>query len=228
MVKDVPTLQEQFREQGVAIIEYALSCADLTEMARAFPASMGPGRRQSQLPPDLVAWLATHPSLLTLAERLLAEPARLTGVIAHEKCEATNWFVPWHQDRTITLAERRDAPGFERWTERAGQVQVEPPISILERTVALRIHLDDCPPDAGALEVLTRSHRSGRLDRAAIAALARASDRVVCAAAKGDIVAMSPLTVHRSQRARRPQRRRVLHLELVAEVIAYELDWAIV
>ena len=36
--------------------------------------------------------------------------------ILFNKTDATNWALPWHQDRTIAVTAREDTPGFGPWT----------------------------------------------------------------------------------------------------------------
>ena len=93
--------------------------------------------------------------------------------------------------------------------------------------ITLRVHVDDCGADDGPLEAIEGSHRQGRLDKAAIADLATKGTQRLCLAVRGDILAVRPLCVHRSQRARKPSRRRVLHLEYAATPLAAPLTWAL-
>jgi ectoine hydroxylase-related dioxygenase (phytanoyl-CoA dioxygenase family) len=79
--------------------------------------------------------------------------------------------------------------------------------------VTLRVHLDDCGEDNGPLDVLPGTHLAGRLARTDVARLTQAAEPLLCLAARGDILAMRPLLLHRSQRARKPAARRILHLE---------------
>ncbi|MEO1264464.1 MAG: phytanoyl-CoA dioxygenase family protein [Pseudomonadota bacterium] len=116
--------------------------------------------------------------------------------------------------------------GYRNWVEKDGYWQVEPPEWVLEQTVALRIHLDEALENNGPLEVLPDTHGLGRLKRADIAARARKVKPMTCLCARGDILVMSPLAVHRSQRARDPQARRVLHLEFSAAKLPEPLRWA--
>jgi Phytanoyl-CoA dioxygenase (PhyH) len=183
-----------FQHQGVVIVEYALNAADLTFMESTFPAlNEAAGARALQFSPAVLVWLAEHAGLAELAARLGGQRMEMARALALDKTPLTNWFVPWHQDRS--------ADGRER------------PQAQLEQIVTLRVHLDDCGDENGPLEVIAGSHRQGRLDRAAIAPVVAASVPLLCLAVRGDIVALSPLLVHRSQRARKPARRRVLHLE---------------
>lgn len=215
-----------FATNGVVLIEHALATGDLERMVDAFAISgTTAGARQDALPPDLIDWLSGHPVLAELANRLAGAPARLVRVIAFDKSPAANWFVPWHQDRSIAVVRQVECTGYDNWTIKDGLIQVEPPIMILAGMVTLRVHLDDANEDNGPLEVLPGSHRGGRLDREAVADAVTQGKPMLCLAARGDILAMRPLIVHRSQRARVAARRRVLHLEFASTPLAAGLAW---
>jgi ectoine hydroxylase-related dioxygenase (phytanoyl-CoA dioxygenase family) len=192
----------RFAQQGVAIFEYVLTPGDLKVLDDVCPdlAPRTAGAQSQAFSPTAYAWLAAHDSLLELASRLLQAPARLLRIQAFDKSPGVNWFVPWHQDRAEDGQERS--------------------VAQLERTVALRIHLDDCDENNGPLEVIPGSHTAGRLDAQAIAVRTAATTPVLCLAVRGDIVAMRPLLIHRSQRARAPAARRVIHLEFTTFIRA--------
>lgn len=189
------TLDERFATLGVAIIEHALGPADLAQLDAAFP-KLAPGMagvRSAGFAMGEHAALVANATLAAVAARLADRPMQLTRALALDKSPAANWFVPWHQDRAENGRDR--------------------PVAELEQIVTLRIHLDDSDESNGPLEVVPGSHVDGRLDRDAIAALCRAVEPLLCLALRGDILVMRPLLVHRSQRARKPAARRVLHLE---------------
>ena len=75
-----------------------------------------------------------------------------------------NWPVPWHQDLTIAVKARIEAPGYGPWTVKGGVPHVRPPIAVLKAMLTLRVHLDDCDATQGPLRVLPGSHTRGRLD----------------------------------------------------------------
>lgn len=216
---------ELFRTRGVVMIEHALSSADLARMGDAFAAKVA-GRRQALMPRKLTEWLCTHETLSTLTGELAGRPAQLVRVVAFDKTPSANWFVPWHQDRTIVVERRQAIAGYDHWTEKESLIHVEPPISLLDGMVTLRIHLDDASEDNGPLEVIPGTHEMGRLDRAAVQEIAARQSSVLCLAVAGDILAMRPLLIHRSQRARLPTRRRVLHLEYAIADLPAPLAWA--
>jgi hypothetical protein len=77
---------------------------------------------------------------------------------------------PATEGRTgLTSHGRRDAArtaaDCSGWSEEEGQLYVQPPVSVLEQLVAVRIHIDDCPEESGGLRVVPRSHSQGRLSR---------------------------------------------------------------
>lgn len=169
--------------------------------------------------------LATQPALLDLARAVLGSNARAVKGIYFDKNAAANWLVPWHQDLTISVRERREAPGFGPWSVKDGLPHVQPPAEIMENMIALRVHLDDAGPDNGALRVLPGTHRQGRIPAAEIPRLAREITPVVCAAARGDVLLMRPLLLHSSPVSAAPRHRRVIHLEYTAEDLPGGLEW---
>ncbi len=169
--------------------------------------------------------LAAHPGLLGLAQSVLGVNARAVKGIFFDKNPTANWLVPWHQDLTITVSERREVPGFGPWSVKHGLVHVQPPAEIMEGILALRIHLDDTGPDNGALHVLPATHRHGRIPSAEISKYVETIEPAVCAARRGDVLLMCPLLLHSSQPSVSPTHRRVVHLEYTAINLPGGLEW---
>lgn len=63
--------------------------------------------------PD-VAGLARE--LRCLISPVLGDSAFPVRALFFDKTPDANWKVPWHQDFTIAVAQRVDAPGFEGWS----------------------------------------------------------------------------------------------------------------
>jgi hypothetical protein len=160
------------------------------------------------------------------AAALLGSEARPTKLTIFDKTPRANWKVPWHQDLTITVKERREVPGFGPWSVKENLPHVQPPASVLENVLAIRLHLDDTPAANGALRVLAGSHRLGRLSEAQIDALRRQVPETVCPVPAGGAMLMSPLLVHASSASQAPSRRRVLHFEYSAAPLPGGLAWA--
>jgi ectoine hydroxylase-related dioxygenase (phytanoyl-CoA dioxygenase family) len=142
-----------------------------------------------------------------------------------DKTSEANWKVAWHQDLTIAVRHRIDLPGFGPWSEKDGVPHVRPPVELLERMLTVRLHLDDCGEQNGPLRVLPCSHRHGKLDANAIRAWRAEVPAVVCTIKCGGVVLMRPLLLHASSPARRPEHRRVIHLEFAAEELPGGLQW---
>jgi len=156
---------------------------------------------------------------------LIGDRARPVKLTIFDKSPTANWVVPWHQDVTIAVRERREAEGFGPWSEKEGVPHVQPPAEILKQMVAIRVHLDDTPASNGALRVVPGSHRHGKLDDSARALRDELGERV-CEVQAGDAHAMSPLLLRASSKAERPTRRRVIHLEFASVELPGGLDWA--
>lgn len=146
--------------------------------------------------------------------------------ILFDKTPDENWPALWHQDLTIAVKARARIEGYCNWSMKDGVQHVQPPISVLEEMVTVRIHLDATHSSNGALKVISGSHRLGRIDQKAIQSAVKAGGEKTCECAGGDVLLMSPLILHSSPRSENPSRRRVLHFEYaVPESLDPELAW---
>ena len=170
--------------------------------------------------------LAASAALTSIAEEVLGPEARPTKLTVFDKTPGANWNVPWHQDLTITVNERVDVPGYGPWSVKDGLPHVQPPVDVLEDTLAIRVHLDNTPTLNGALRVLAGTHTLGRLSRSAVAELSDRVEATDCPVPAGGAMLMSPLLLHASSRATSPCRRRVLHFEYSAAALPEGLDWS--
>ncbi len=169
--------------------------------------------------------LARHKSVRGAAAAALGPNCFPVRALLFDKTPAANWKVTWHQDLTIAVRARRDVEGYGPWSSKAGIPHVQPPISVLERMVALRVHLDDCGPDNGPLRVLPGSHRAGLLRASEIDGWRQRVAEVSCIVMRGGLVVMRPLLLHASSPAKSPGHRRVVHIEYAAAELADGLKW---
>jgi ectoine hydroxylase-related dioxygenase (phytanoyl-CoA dioxygenase family) len=179
--------------------------------------------------------LLSHPKIRELAESsvlrsavqtILGSNARLVRGILFDKTEGANWKVPWHQDLTIAVNQKVETAGFGPWSIKAGVLHVQPPASVLERMVSVRLHLDDCPKENGALRVIAGTHVNGKLEERAIADLARRSVAVTCAMRRGGALVMRPLLLHASSASSDPGHRRVVHFDYAVAELPPGMGWA--
>jgi hypothetical protein len=143
-----------------------------------------------------------------------------------EKSPRKNWLVSLHQDLSIPVRERVRSGELSGWSVKDDALFVQPPPRVLESLVALRVHLDDCEPETGALRVVPGSHRFGRLDSTRALALREANGETTPSVKRGGILAMRPLLLHASSKATIPSRRRVLHFVFGPPSLPLGLTWA--
>lgn len=142
----------------------------------------------------------------------LTRAAVAIQAIAFNKTPTTNWKVPWHQDVLFPFAEKVTAAGYDLACVKDGVDFARPPLAVLASMLAVRVHLDDCGADNGALRVAPGSHRLGILKGADIANSVSVCGERVCSAMAGVALLMKPLLLHASSPAASPSHRRVLHL----------------
>ena len=106
-----------------------------------------------------------------------------------------------------------------------GVDHVEPPISILEDMLTLRLFVDDCGDDDGPLEVAIGSHGFGRLPGAEMSTVVQRATVLVGVGRAGDVLVMKTLAVHSSKRALLPGHRRVLHVDYAVSELPDPLEW---
>jgi ectoine hydroxylase-related dioxygenase (phytanoyl-CoA dioxygenase family) len=169
---------------------------------------------------------AALPTVTACLLPILQEGFSAVRGIFFDKTAGANWPVLWHQDMSLALRERRELPGWNNWSVKRGVTHVQPPPEILARMITMRLHLDDCPVQNGALRVIAGSHRNGLLARTQIQAMTTGSSQTITAKA-GDAVFMRPLLLHGSPAAEAAHHRRVLHLEFApADLLPPDLAWA--
>jgi len=166
-----------------------------------------------------------HQAVSSVVQSALGPAAFMVKGILFDKHPGANWKVPWHQDLTVAVKARTEAAGYGPWSVKAGVLHVQPPMEVLERMLALRIHLDDCGQGNGALRVLPGSHKHGQIAGQTVRAAQERYPEVICSVSRGGILAMRPLLVHSSSSARTATRRRVLHLEFAACELASRVAW---
>lgn len=142
-----------------------------------------------------------------------------------DKTPEKNWLVTIHQDLSIPVDCRVDSPNCSGWSEKEGSVYVQPPAHLLDTIVAVRVHIDPCPPESGALRVVPGSHQFRRLDSAHADRLRNESGEVLVPVSRGGALVMRPLLLHGSSKATLPSPRRVLHYLFGPPMLPYGLAW---
>ena len=150
----------------------------------------------------------------------------LVRAVGFAKTDVGNWGVPWHQDRVISVSERRDVPGYGNWSCKRGVWHCEPPVRNLQRMTFLRVFLDEVTPDNGGMEYAVGSHAAGRVADSEAVQMARKFKVEVEEAGPGDVLVLHMLTLHRSSPSLSHLPRRVLRVDAAGFDLPAPLQWA--
>ena len=173
-----------------------------------------------------IAQVAADSSVLSIAASLLGKTPQLVRALFFDKTGERNWFVAWHQDRTVTLNQRLEMDGWGSWTQKDGVHHVQPPRDVLDNMVTIRLHVDDADQERGCLSVIPKSHRLGILTQDEINRVVVNSRPEACVVSAGDAVIMHPLVLHSSAKSRKSDHRRVVHLEYCNYELPPGVSWA--
>ncbi|WPH18262.1 phytanoyl-CoA dioxygenase family protein [Variovorax paradoxus] len=212
-------------EAGYALLPALLPAGHMNEIAESLEPWLQStvGSRNLLAQPDCRGMAAQLKTQLA-AIGLLGDDATAVQCTLFDKTADRNWLVALHQDTSIP-ASGDPSDAAMPIAVKEGARYVQPPVDVLESLLAVRVHLDDCGVDAGPLRVVPGSHRAGRLDGPAAQAMRDARGEAICTAARGDALAMRPLLLHASSRARLPVRRRILHFLFGPARLPHGLVW---
>jgi hypothetical protein len=216
---------ETFEANGFALVPGVLSKEACRSMAARVRPDSASGGTRCLLAESWCAGLARRLRDHPLLSRLVPAAHVAVQCTYFEKSPGRNWLVPIHQDLSIPVAERVESPGLGGWSEKEGALFVQPPASLLEALVAIRVHLDDCAAEEGPLRVVPGSHTQGRIAPEAALALRAAATEVSCHAAQGSALVMRPLLLHASSKSTGTGRRRVLHFVFGPQSPGHGLRW---
>lgn len=170
--------------------------------------------------------LANSKAVRDLVNTLLGPDHFAVRGILFDKTSGANWKVPWHQDVTIAVANRVDVTGFGPWSTKAGVLHVQPPTTVLENMLTVRIHLDPCGEENGALRVVAGTHRLGKIPEVEASRIGKDGPVTTCGVGAGGALLMRPLLLHASSASVSPGHRRVIHLDFASEPLSGGLKWA--
>lgn len=219
-------MPETALEQGFRILPPMLGAPECQRLAECLPASSSrSGGDRCLLEQAWCAELARQFGRMPAIAALLPAGAVAVQCTYFEKSAERNWLVPLHQDLSIPVAERLPAAGFGPWSEKQGQVFVQAPVALLEQLLAVRLHLDECGAEQGALRVVPGSQRHGILTPdEGLLWRARLGEQL-CPVAAGGVMLMRPLLLHASSKSRAAGRRRVLHFLFAPADLPDGLRW---
>jgi ectoine hydroxylase-related dioxygenase (phytanoyl-CoA dioxygenase family) len=181
-------------------------------------------RNLFHLIPEIKEILLTK-EIRQIAKSFLGKNANPVRAIFFDKHPDANWKVPWHQDLTITVKNKKQTDGFSNWTIKEKVQHVQPPVHILENMLTIRLHLDKADTRNGALKVIPESHKKGRIDPSSFSEFHKARGSHICSAESGDALLMRPLLIHSSSAGTEPSHRRVIHMEFSSVDLPNGLEW---
>lgn len=188
-------------------------CEQILDALERLPAQSGRAgmRRLMQYPS--IRSIALDTRLTDLAQRLSGRPMTPYKATLFSKTSKANWLVAWHQDTALPIETFIDGAGWSGRSIKSDLLYAQAPAAVLEKIVALRVHLDASTSMNGPLRIIPGSHSCGILSDARIRELVRRSIAVQCVVDRGGVIAMSPLLLHASSKLKSDLPRRVLHIE---------------
>ena len=222
-------------QDGFAVVEDVVSLAQIQNLLTALEdlnhqesirirGGMFAVRNLLEVSP-VIRELASSIALRNLVEPVLGLGAFPVRGILFDKIPKANWKVPWHQDVTIAVQEKIETKEFGPWSPKAGVLHVQPPASVLENMLSVRIHLDDCGETNGALKVIPASHLRGRLSDDEVQHIRETQSHHTCEVNAGGALLMRPLLLHASSPSTMPLHRRVVHIDYAASLLPNGLRW---
>ena len=217
--------------QGYAILPQVLSSEEidrlLSDLERSAAQRSRAGVRHLMTNPA-VAELANNRRMLGIAKSVLGSNAFPFKATLFDKSPDANWLITWHQDTALPLRENQEMPGWGPWSTKEGITYAHAPASVLERIVALRLHLDNSTQENGPLRVIPGSHRRGVLSDEQVEKIVDQGEHVSCLVEQSGVIVMRPLIVHASSKSQSEEPRRVLHIEYASlDAVAAPLQLAI-
>lgn len=137
-------------------------------------------------------------------------PNRAVGFV---KSKDHNWSLPWHQDRVVAMSEKSDNPAYKNWSRKSGVWHCEPETKILQDMAFAYIAFDSLDESSGGLQIAEATHLSGKIPEHDIKSSVDSANCVLLTMARGDILLISALTLHRSAPTQEPVFRRTFRMD---------------
>jgi len=220
-------LTNNIEEKGFDIIENIYSNLEIDTIISKIDSldlSNNFGVREFLLGKRELTNLVLTDKLKRIVNQLLPKEPKIIKSIYFNKPPNSNWIVNWHQDLTINVDKKMKIFEYKNWRIKEERVIVQPNRELLENIYTIRIHLDECNIENGALKVIQESHKTGVVNIAEWSKIKNGKE-VICEVGKGGILLMKPLTIHSSKRAENERNRRVIHIEFTDFDLPSGLKW---
>jgi len=217
----------QLQEKGFEIIENIYSEKELNEITKLIERQGVEnkfGVRKFLFDKPKIAKKVFNENLIATIRNILPNCTKSIKSIYFDKPPNANWIVNWHQDLTINLKGKKDIQDYKNWRSNSERTIVQPNVELLENILTVRIHLDDCTKENGALRVIEKSHEQGVIEIKDWVKTKVGEERI-CELKKGGILLMKPLILHSSKRTENEKNRRVIHIEFCEMDLPEGLEW---
>lgn len=220
-------MESQLNQKGFEIIEVVYSEKEVDEILQILK-SKGIenkfGVREFLVDNPEIKEKVFTKNLIRIINRIAPNCNKSIKSIYFDKPPNANWIVNWHQDLTINLTNRQEVEGYKNWRVKDGRTVVQANREMLESIFTIRIHLDDCEKENGALRVIENSHKKGIIFLKEWMSNKEGIERV-CEVKKGGVLIMKPLILHSSRRTENQRNRRVIHIEFTDKELPLGLNW---
>ncbi|NMH88951.1 WYL domain-containing protein [Flavivirga algicola] len=215
--KNLRTIAKRLEYKGFGILNHVYSKRDIRKLKTRFDAYIKQNEEQAFGMREVLLKMPELKDVLFNKNfrkliKSIDKEVFLTKAIYFDKSPQSNWYVTWHQDVPINVAEKIETEGFSSWTNKKGVISVRPPVEVSKNTFSMRIHLDDATIKNGALKVIPGSHKK-RLNDEEIKLITTNSIPFISEVGSGGVQLLKPLLLHASSETTVQKRRRVLHLE---------------
>ena len=217
-------------EEGFEIIDNFISEKDISNIINEiksieFPFGTGGVRNAEKKLSSINNYINLLFPYKKAASYLNGKPIFVRAILFNKTPES-NWLVPWHQDKTVSVTTETKPLGWGPWSIKDNVLHVQPPEEVLNNMVTFRIHLDASTKENGCLRVLPNSHHSGVIPQYEIASYVASQKAIECEANRGSALVMRPHILHSSSKGLNPSQRRVLHLEFSGYKLPAGMAWA--
>lgn len=218
------------REHGIEILEGFLSKpvvdSVIDEVSDSLIDYPNYGIRNAEKKFASIKRLVESEQMIGKAKEILGSFPKIVRVIYFDKTPEKNWFVTWHQDKTISVSEKKEIAGWGPWTIKDGVHCVQPDLSVLNSMVTFRVHLDDADENNGNIRAILGSHMLGILSSSDILKINENESSISFKVKSGDVIMMRPHLLHSSSKAIVPSHRRIVHVEYSNYELPKGLKWA--
>ena len=220
-------MTKQLVEKGFEIIEDFYTEDEINAIIKIINKNLSSdkfGEREFLFNNPNVAKKVFNSKLLSLVKKILPNCNTSIKSIYFNKPPKANWVVSWHQDITINVKNEVKTKGFKNWRTKGDRTIVQPDLETLQKIYTIRIHLDDCNKENGALHVITESHVNGVINLKEWTK-EKIGSEYICEVSKGGILIMNPLLLHSSKRTENNKNRRVIHIEFSNANLPNGIRW---